>query len=61
MSASGLIQKINSFREHDNLSSVIRVFVFNYYRERPNKLSCNRRRMATAAAYTDGHIAEHRE
>jgi predicted DNA-binding ribbon-helix-helix protein len=34
ISTSGLIQKINSTSQHDNLSSAIRVSVFDHYRER---------------------------
>ena len=33
-SASALIQEINKKRQHANLSSAIRLFVLEYYRER---------------------------
>jgi predicted DNA-binding ribbon-helix-helix protein len=34
MGLSALVQEINKKRQHANLSSAIRVFVFEFYRER---------------------------
>jgi len=39
MSAASLIHEINTTREHANLSSNIRLFVLNYYRERARQNS----------------------